>query len=220
MTHTLHRQGTVENLNDDYVILAMSAKGINEERSAEKLREVLRITLRHGPVNMGDMRAGNVFQMDAAEIIERVQDTSIVHAVFHDIHSVAQALKELKEADLGMSVVVSGLFEPVRECCKEGRLKSAPHTVEHSLGVWGRLDLLPESQILEISTMCGHGMVSFNLVKEAAEDVRKGRISPEKAAERLAKPCVCGIFNPARATRLLSRFSLLDKVSLDLGTTR
>jgi hypothetical protein len=38
MTHTLHRLGAPEDLGDDYVIFAMSAKGINEEGSAPKLR--------------------------------------------------------------------------------------------------------------------------------------------------------------------------------------
>ena len=51
--------------------------------------------------------------------------------------------------------------------------------------------------------MCGHGMVSFNLVREGIEDARRGWITAEKAAERWAEPCVCGIFNPVRATRLL-----------------
>lgn len=203
MTHTLHRQGTVDNLGDDYVILTMSAKGINEEGSAERLREVLRIALRHKPVNMGDMKTGNMLQMDTGQIIERVRDTSIVHAVFFDKETVAEVLREVKVADLGMSVVVSGLFGPVWECCEKAGLKEGPHTVEHSLGVWGRMDLLPEHEVLQISTMCGHGMVSFNLVREAIEDVRRGGVTPEKATERLAEPCVCGIFNPARAAGLL-----------------
>ena len=207
MTHTLHRQGTVENLDDDYVILAMSAKGINEEGSAEKLREVLRIALRHKPVNMGDMKTGNMLQMDPEEIIERVRETSIVHAVFNDIWTVAQVLMEVKEAALGMSVVISGLFQPVRECCHKAGLESAPHTVEYSLGVWGRRELLPDEEIMQLSTMCGHGMVAFDLVKEAVEGVSTGQLTPEEGAQCLAKPCVCGIFSPTRAAQLLGQMA-------------
>ena len=203
MTHTLHRQGTPENLNNDYVILAMSAKGYNEEGSASKLREFLRIAMRYNPVNMGDMKTGNMYQTDPEEIIRGVKDTSIVHAVFTDVRKVARVLQEVKEANLGISVVVSGLFEPVRKCCKELGQKPAPHTVEHSLGVWGRTDKLPERGILEISTMCGHGMVSFNLVRDAVEDVKAGRITAQEAALKLAEPCVCGVFNPTRAAQLL-----------------
>lgn len=69
MTHTFHRQGTSDNLADDYIILAMSAKARKEERPAEKLREFLRIALRHNSVNMGDKKTGGVLQMDAREII-------------------------------------------------------------------------------------------------------------------------------------------------------
>jgi len=110
--------------------MAMSAKGHNAEGSAEKLREFLRIALQQKPLNMGDMR-----QMDTRQIIERVRDTSIVHAVFCDKETVAQVPGEVKKADLGMSVVVSGLFRLERECCEKAGLKEAPHTMEHSLAV-------------------------------------------------------------------------------------
>jgi len=207
VTHTLHRQGTAESLEGDYVILAMSAKDYNAEGSAEKLREFLRIALQHNPVNMGDMKTGNVRCMDAQQIMERVSDTSIVHAVFCDQDAVLQVLRAVKEADLGVSVVVSGLFDRVAACCERAGLQGAPHTVEHSLGVWGRTELLPENPVLEISTMCGHGMVSFGLVRALMEDVREGRATAMEAAERLAEPCVCGIFNAERAARLLESAS-------------
>jgi hypothetical protein len=195
--------GKPENLSDDYVILAMSAKGINEEGSAAKLRQFLRITLGHDPVNFGDMKTGNRFQFDAEEMMAMTRDTSIAHAVFTDIDTVAEVLGEIKEAELGVSVVVSGLFEPVRECCKRIGQRPAPHSIEHSLGVWGRTDKLPEDSVLEIATMCGHGLVSFNLVREALDDVKGGRATPQEAARRLAEPCVCGIFNLTRAAKLL-----------------
>jgi len=207
MTHSLHRQGTPENLQNDYVVLAMSAKGYNEVGSAAKMREFLRIVRQHGPVNIGDIKTGNWFQIEPERIEANVQDTSIVHAVFTDIDTVAAVLKELQEADLGLSVVVSGLLEPVRETCRRLGMTPAPHTVEHSLGVWGKRELLPKKEVLEVSTMCGHGMVAFGLIEEAVADVKAGRSSPEKAARRLAEPCVCGIFNPVRAAELLRKMA-------------
>jgi hypothetical protein len=207
MTHTLHRQGTLENLQNDYVLLSMSAKSHNEFGSAAKMREFLRIVRRHRPVNMGDIKTGNWFQVEPEEIEANVQDTSIVHAVFTDIGTVATVLKELQEANLGLSVVVSGLLGPVREtCCKLG-MTPTPHTVEHSLGVWGKVGLLPGEEMLEISTMCGHGMVAFGLIEEAVADVKAGRKTPEEAARKLAEPCVCGIFNPIRAAELLKQMA-------------
>ena len=113
MTHTLHRRGTIDNLGNDYVIFAMSAKGVNDKGSAAKLRSFLRIAMRHNPVNMGDMRTGNMYQAALQEILERIGDTSIVHAVFTDPDTVTEMLREVKEADLGVSVVASGIFERV-----------------------------------------------------------------------------------------------------------
>ncbi len=201
MTHSLHRRGTNENLANDYVVFAMAATGINDVGAGEKLREFLSIALRHGPVNLGDMKTGNMYCVDVEEILGRIQDSSVVHAVFGQAEAVAKVLAEVKEVDLGISVIVSGLFSRVEECCHRAGLKS--HTVEHSLGVWGDTSRLPKGEVLELSTMCGHGMVSFNLVKEAIEDVKLGRGSVREAALKLAKPCVCGIFNPQRAEELL-----------------
>jgi hypothetical protein len=201
MTHSLHRQGTVDNLAGDYVVFAMAAPDINDLGAGEKLREFLSIALRHGPVNLGDMKAGNMHCLDQKEIQGSIRDSSIVHAVFSQPEVVAKVLAEVKEADLGISVVVSGLFPQVEECCHRAGLK--PHTVEHSLGVWGDTKQLPNGEALEFSTMCGHGMVSFNLVQEAIEDVSLGRSTTAEAALKLARPCVCGIFNPQRAEELL-----------------
>ena len=55
--------------------------------------------------------------------------------------------------------------------------------------------------------MCGHGMVSVNLIKKAVEKVKNGKLTSEKAAENLFKPCMCGIFNPHRAAKLLERLA-------------
>ena len=50
-------------------------------------------------------------------------------------------------------------------------------------------------------------MISVNLVKKMIADIRKGIITPKKAAQKLAEPCVCGIFNPEKAERLLTELS-------------
>ena len=78
-----------------------------------------------------------------------------------------------------------------------------PHTASYSLGVFGLKEKLPPEQTLQITTMCGHSLVPGGLVRKLAEDVRKGKTTPEKAAEKLAKNCLCGVFNPKRAARLL-----------------
>lgn len=203
MTHTLHRQGTTENLQDDYVVFAMSAKGINDVNSAEQMRKFFQIVSRHNPLNLGDMKTGNTYSQNLEQLETRVQDTSIVHAVYDNLDTVSDVLAELIQADLGLSVVVSGLLEPVRECCSKLGRSPAPHTVEYSLGIWGKKELLPDPAVLEISTMCGHGQVAFNLIKSSVQDIKRGRITSEQAARNLAEVCVCGVFNPLRAAKLL-----------------
>jgi hypothetical protein len=207
MTHTLHRVGTHENLKNDYVVFAMSAKGHNELGSAQKMQEFFRITRRHNPVNMGDMKTGNILTLDPEVILDKIQDTSIVHAVYTDLDSVAAVLRDLMEADLGLSIVVSGLNDPVGHTCRKLGLSPSPHTIEYSLGIWGKVDLLPPADVLEVSTMCGHGQVAFRLIEKAAADIKAGRTTPAFAAERLAETCVCGVFNPARAADLLRKMA-------------
>ena len=213
MTHTLHRRGTPENLEQDYVIFSMTAKGFNERGSRGALEEFLRILAKYNVANVGDMKTGNRFIVDKEIIFQNIQDTSIVHAVFTDRNQVTQALRELKEADLGVSVIVSGIVEHVHEACREAGLDR--HTVEYSVGIRGNLARLPEDEILEVTTMCGHGMVSQHLVRQMIIDIKKGRRDEREAAELLATPCVCGVFNPVRAQRLLRELAeiwCLDEV--------
>jgi len=201
MSHTLHRQGNPQNLSHDFIVFSMSAKEINHVGSAPRLAEFLRVARKHGPVNMGDIKTGNMQKVDPDEIISRVQDTSIVHAVFDNPGAVAKVLSELRERDLGVSVIVSGLFDEVGKCLCAAGLEA--HTIEHSLGIKGQVSKLAPPGVLPITTMCGHGMVSANLASKAIMDIKRGRATPGEAAKTIAKPCECGVFNPARAARLL-----------------
>ena len=199
MTHTLHRRGTVESLEQDYVVLCMVAMGVNDEDSAGKLQEFIRICMRQNPLNAGSVKVGNMYTSSADNMIENVHGH--VHAVFDRREAVTQVLKDLKKADLGLSVVVSGLLDTVDHCCEEAGLKR--HTVELSLGVWGKVEKLESQEVLEVTTMCGHGLVAGNLVKTLVDDIRKGRTTARQASEELAKQCVCGVFNAPRAEELL-----------------
>jgi hypothetical protein len=206
----MHRRGRPGALAGDFIIFSMSAKGINDAGSSGRLSEFLRMALKHDPVNLGDMKTGNLQCRAAGEIVSSAQDTSIVHAVFDDPGRAMSLLSDLGKAGLGTSVIISGLFEKTRECLRHAGLE--PHTIEYSLGIRGRLDRLPPEGILSLTTMCGHGMVSASLVRRAVIEIKRGRRSAEAAARWLARPCECGVFNPARAERLLGdlarRFTL------------
>ena len=201
MTHTLHRQGNKESLAKDYIFLCMAAKGFNEDGADEKMREFLRIMMRHNPVNAGDMQSGNMFNSNMDDILTKVTSTSIVHGVFIDSDTATKVLQELKDADLGMSVVVSGPFDSVDCICKAAGL--SPHSLDFSGGIWGNTKKLPSKEVQEVTTMCGHGMVASNLVKSLVDDLKAGQITADEAGKELAKQCACGIFNPARASELL-----------------
>ena len=211
MSHTLHRRGTPDSLSRDYVVFAMSAKGINAENSKYALKEFLDIVTQFNWVNMGDMKTGGYYLVGKDAIMDGVQDTSIVHGVFTSKEDMKAAVKALKEADLGVSITISGIINEVRDGIMAEGL--APHTVEVSMGIKGRTDKLPEDDLLQITTMCGHGMVSQSLVRQMLIDIKKGRRSAEEAGQYLATPCVCGVFNPKRAQEILEE--LLDVWCLD-----
>ena len=206
MTHTLHRQGSLEELQHDYVIFAMPSSGLTSAGSKPKLDKVFEILSRHNPVNIGDSKGGSRFSLGSDDKVKDIiVENELVHGVFRSQAQVIAVLKDLKEADLGLCITVSGLMHEVEECC--GKAGLAPHTIVNSLGIWGRTDLLPSTAVQEITTMCGHGLVSFNLITELAAKVKRKEITPENAAKILAKPCICGVFNPARAAELIEHFS-------------
>ena len=205
MTNTLHRQGDRESLKTDYVIFAHTAKGITREGSAPKLQEFMRICLKYHPVNMGDSKQGNMLQDDIhiERLISNQEDGAGATAVFTDLDALRKVVEELIRADLGISIIISGLMEEVQACCRKAGIER--HSAEHSLGFWGAKDRLPEREILEFNTLCGHGMVSFNLIRKMIEYVKLRRLTPKKAARIMAKCCECGAFNPVHAEMLLEK---------------
>ncbi|MDI6857018.1 MAG: hypothetical protein QME71_01730 [Dehalococcoidia bacterium] len=181
MTHTNHRQGSRESLRDDWVILSLPYRG--PPHVMEKVERFKEICARHGAVNADRPKAWHIFVFDRRENMEA-------------------ALKELTDAGLGHSVVVAGLFDEVADCCRRAGTKA--HTVNHSLGFWGKREKLPRPQVLEITTMCGHALVAPALVTRLAEKVRDGDTSLEEACQEMRRMCLCDIFNHVRAQRLMA----------------
>jgi hypothetical protein len=205
MTNTLHRQGKTQNLKEDYVVFMTTASGINREGSASEIRKFMRICHKYHPINMGNVKLGNIYQdgVEVEEFIANLSEGAGSTAVFTDLDTVQKVMEELIQADLGISINISGLLDAVQECCRTAGITR--HSAEHSLGFWGARERLPEREILEINTLCGHGMISFNLIRKMIEYVKLRRLTPEKAARIMAKCCECGAFNPARAEKLLEK---------------
>jgi len=218
MTNTLHRYGDAESFDDDYVIFAIPCKGKNDEGAVEKLKEFLRICAKHSPVNMGNSDFGSYRSADSlgprihwrrnaepdhSAVIESVHRTATAAAVFDSNAKAEVCLRELIAADLGLSVNVSASVDGAKELVASCGITR--HSVEYSLGFNDPHDLLPDRKVLELSTMCGHGMVSANLAKKMLDMVREGRRTPHDAAVTMARFCPCGVYNPARAKRLLEK---------------
>lgn len=208
MTNTLHRKGTVDELKGDYVIFSTTARGITREGSSPKIQKFMRICQKYNPINTGSSRKGNVLQddMNVDDIIKGLGDGATSAAVFTDLDTLKKVIKELIEADLGISINVSGLLDGVQECCRVAGTER--HSVEQSLGFWGANDKLPERDVLTINTLCGHGLVSFNLIHKMIDYVKMRRLSPAEAAKIMGKCCECAVFNTVRAEKLLEKMLL------------
>jgi hypothetical protein len=138
---------------------------------------------------------------DLEEVVRGLDAPTTVAAVFDNRVAAIDFLKKVKEADLGMSINISTSVENAEACCHEVGIPR--HSVGYSLGFEGKTDKLPNTQTMMLSTMCGHGMVSHSLAKKMIDWVKEGRRTPEEAVTYLARFCSCGVFNPARAKRVL-----------------
>ena len=205
MSHSLHRSGSVCSLKNDFVILVTPAVNINHVGSGPKLWQGLDIITEVGPNNIGSYETGTIYSgVTIDEIRNSMPETPRVRCCFDSREKIFEVLKRIAELDLGLSVTVSGLNEDIIEMASELSIK--PHSVNYSIGVFGKTEVLAPEQILDIMTMCGHGMISRDLVAKAIDEVKSGKKTPREAAEMVAQPCVCGIFNVTRAANLLAKY--------------
>jgi hypothetical protein len=217
MTNTLHRYGDSESFYDDYVIFASPSNGKNDVDSVPKLKRFLELALPFKPVNLGDPVHGGAFRPsrrlttianwkrnmapDFRAVIDGIDSPASVAAVFDNRQAAEGFLEAVAEADLGLSVNVSTSIEGALECCRKAGITR--HSIGYSLGFEGSTEKLPNTQVLKLSTMCGHGMISANLARKMIDWVKEGRRSPEQAVTYMARFCSCGVFNPVRARRVL-----------------
>jgi hypothetical protein len=217
MTNTLHRFGDAESFRDDYVVFAIACRGKNDEDALERQRKFLRMAIPFGPVNLGDARKGgalrpckemnptNHWNRDMTPDLEAVADglnhITTVAAVFDSLEKAEKFVVAVKEADLGLSINISTSIDGADTCCHAAGIQR--HSVGYSLGFEGKTEKLPNSQVLQLMTMCGHGMVASSLAKKMIDWVKEGRRTPEQAATYMQRFCSCGVFNPARAVRVL-----------------
>ena len=201
MTHSLHRRGSYEELQNDFVVLGCPATGVNKAGSAPKTQKFLSICYKHGPINLGDMKTGNIYNTTMDDILASVTDGTIVQCTFDNRDKIVSLLKELKDRRPGISVIISGVTDVVQQCMHEAGLGSI-HSLEYSLGTWGAIDRLPDYPILKLLTMCGHAMIASDLVGKMIRDIKRGRKSIRECCLEMAQCCTCGNFNVTRGENI------------------
>ena len=217
MTNTLHRYGPAESFFDDFIIFAIPSRGKNDKGSLPKLKQFLEMALPFKPVNMGDALNGGALRPrrdmaptshwkrdmtpDFDAVIAGLTHSTTVAAVFDDRVKAEDFLKAVRARDFGLSINISTSVDGADQCCHAAGIPR--HSVGYSLGFEGKTEHLPNSHVLMLSTMCGHGMVANSLAKKMIDWVKVGRRTPDEAVTYLARFCSCGVFNPARATRIL-----------------
>jgi hypothetical protein len=200
MTHSLHRCGKFQ--EEDYVWLLYHVKGVNDENLADRMRKALAIAEEVGSINWGDVKSGPIVTLSADEVKAKLSEKSRLRGVFTSEAQITQFLSKMHAADLGLCVIITGPLDNVR---RAGRAAGVtPHTINYSIGVFGKKDAIADEDTLAITTMCGHHMIPDRYVARVRSKIRRGKTRPEKAALKMARMCPCGIFNQERARHLLA----------------
>jgi hypothetical protein len=219
MTNTLHRFGTAESFFDDYIVIAIPAKGVKGRGDPmPALKRFLEIALEYGPVNLGDAMSGGAVRPtrhkhalqhfvarptkpDFQAVIDGITKPTTYAAVFDDKESAEAFVARIKEEKLGLSINVSSSLENGQGCCAKAGVPR--HSIGYSLGFEGIPDNVPNRHVMMLSTMCGHGMIAQSFAKKMIDWVKEGRCTPDEAVAYLGRFCSCGIFNPSRAKRII-----------------
>lgn len=208
MTHSLHRSGDIESQKHDYVWFMYQTKGVNDVDIKPKALEFIAVAEAVGSENWGDVKTGPKLKYPIEEIKANISDKSRIRGIFTKKEQVVEFLRQIKEKELGMSVIISGVLSEVIAACKEADV--TPHSINYSLGVWGRKEKLPDDTTLSITTMCGHHMIPPKFVNYVTRQVKKGKLTPEEGARKLAEFCYCGIFNHVRCADIIAKETKQD----------
>jgi len=220
MTNTLHRFGNADSFADDYIVIAIPAKGVQGTGDPlPGLKRFLRIALEYHPVSIGDAMSGGSIRPtrhgsmwehffserpdkpDFESVLASVSKPTTFSAVFDKRENAEAFVKRIADEDFGLSINVSSSVVNGEQCCKAAGV--VRHSVAYSLGYEGIPDNLPGRDALMLSTMCGHGMISLSFAKKMIDMVKENRMKPDRAVAALSRFCSCGIFNPTRAKRII-----------------
>ena len=216
MTHSNHRRGDRETLVKDWVVFCFPSI----DNTPEVHRGFRDILAKHDPVNCTTtvkvdgvskrMRYAKywdkkydsgVHESVTLEEFKNAVNTKGGSAVYDNKETVQKVVNDLVEAELGLSVIVSGIFDELYDICEKAGIQA--HTANMSAETMGNMSLMPEPEILELTTMCGHAFVANSLVRHLVERVKSGKMTPERASVEMAKQCTCNFFNVERGAKLI-----------------
>jgi hypothetical protein len=203
MTTSLHRLGNPLSIHSEFIVLTFG----HSRRSKGALESKKETFQKRTPAGYEfTKKVYRKFKLD--KILKRIKDLKNRERytgpyVINKKEELYQCLKKIKRVNNGRSVVVSGMIDDIDDCLRN--LGKRMHTVQYSLGYFGKIERLPDDEILEVTTMCGHHMISTELVKKLAREIRIGRLTTKEASLSMEKLCVCRIFNRVRAEEILER---------------
>jgi hypothetical protein len=185
---------------------------VRELDRSEEAKEVISILAKNNPVGLIKKRRETPLRymknwkegLEKNELVENPELPTYVSAIYTDKKDVENVVRDLVKADLGLPITISGIIEDVFDTCKKNG--TGPHTVMLSFEPIGRIELLPENEVMEITTMCGHGLISQHLVKHLFKQVHMENMTSEEASFELAKLCVCNSFNHIRANNIINNY--------------
>ncbi len=165
------------------------------------------------PVNLGDSRHGGAYrpsrsmsplahwnrdnEPDFQKVIDGLDTTATAAAVFDNLEAAEQCTKAVREADLGLSINISTSVDGAIACCNAAGIHAPQRG--YSLGFEGKTEHLPNGDVLALSTMCGHGMVS-HVAREEDDRLGEGRPPDARTGFGRAEPVllVRGVQSVAR----------------------
>lgn len=210
MTHTLHRYRKNRKDDGDFVFLCTPAVGKNHLKSGEKMVRILDLVLKYEPTNINFYEnRSSIANID--EIKSRFNDTSRIRCCFSHFEKIKSLLAEIKEGNFGLSVCVSGPLWLLDKLSAE--LNLPIHSVNLSCGFYGKKQKLPGNDVLEVTSMCGHGLIASALVETLFCKLSGNEIQPGEALGLINQQCICGLVNKEKlGTICKDKFQVKDKM--------
>ncbi len=132
MTNTLHRfsehyafepKPDARPIENDFIVFAMATRDVNDDNLTAKYKTFARLALAHNPVNVGDATRGGIYRPDqalnplahwrrddgpdSARLVEGIEGSTTMAAVFRTRADMEGFVRDVKEANLGVSINIS-----------------------------------------------------------------------------------------------------------------